>query len=342
MADGRQTFSPLAQALPERTHPQWTWLQCRYASVMSFRLAQIFLRDAFPAGKSLPVASIKVNLRSVGTRLERETQEAVTRLAAQLPSRSMNPLPKPTTVALQIDAGYIRAAPRPDGAQWIAAVASKLVVPQTPHTHAHAYVTGYNPQQGLRQQAFLASVGIGPNVPVTVLSYGGEDISLACQLPSATERVLDWFHIGMRFEHLQTALRGIRGMGDDVRAAIVRRAEGAKWLLWHGQQKRCLQRLEALRRDTGWVGAKNPLGRLIRYLTGCADLLINYQRRHAEKRPISSAGAESAVDYVVGQRMKRNGHMRWSQEGANALLQVRCAVLNGQDVRNFVRWYPPD
>ncbi len=29
-------------------------------------------------------------------------------------------------------------------------------------------------------------------------------------------------------------------------------------------------------------------------------------------------------------------------EGANALLQVRCAVLNGQDIRNFKRWYPPD
>ena len=40
--------------------------------------------------------------------------------------------------------------------------------------------------------------------------------------------------------------------------------------------------------------------------------------------------------------MTRNGHMRWSQEGANTLLQVRCAVLNGQNVRNFVRWYPPD
>jgi hypothetical protein len=76
--------------------------------------------------------------------------------------------------------------------------------------------------------------------------------------------------------------------------------------------------------------------------THSADFLINYERRRAQGRSISSAGAESAVDYVIGQRMKRNGHMRWSQEGANALLQVRCAVLNGQDVRNFVRWYSPD
>ena len=48
------TVSPLAQALRQRSHPQWTWLQCRYASVMSYRLAQIFLRDAFSGGKDLP------------------------------------------------------------------------------------------------------------------------------------------------------------------------------------------------------------------------------------------------------------------------------------------------
>jgi hypothetical protein len=47
------------------------------------------------------------------------------------------------------------------------------------------------------------------------------------------------------------------------------------------------------------------------------------------------------IDYVIGQRMKRNGHLR-SRHGANALLQVRCAVLNGRDVGNFKRWYPPE
>jgi hypothetical protein len=35
------------------------------------------------------------------------------------------------------------------------------------------------------------------------------------------------------------------------------------------------------------------------------------------------------------------GHMRWTRDGANSLLQVRCAVLNGLDLRNFMRWYPP-
>ena len=83
------------------------------------------------------------------------------------------------------------------------------------------------------------------DVPVTVLSDGGEGISHACQLPAAAERVLDWFHIGMRFEHLLTSLRGLRGATSQERA-----------------------------------------------------------------QAILSAGAEYAVDYVIGQRMKRNGQMR--------------------------------
>ena len=29
--------------------------------------------------------------------------------------------------------------------------------------------------------------------------------------------------------------------------------------------------------------------------------------------------------------------MRWTIPGANALLQVRCAVLNGEDISNFRR-----
>ena len=65
-------------------------------------------------------------------------------------------------------------------------------------------------------------------------------------------------------------------------------------------------------------------------------------KRYHEDRPISTSSAESAVDYVIGQRMKKKGHMRWSREGANALLQVRCAVLNGADVQHFKRWYPPE
>jgi hypothetical protein len=104
-----------------------------------------------------------------------------------------------------------------------------------------------------------------------VLSDGGDDVAFACRLPRPTERVLDWFHIGMRFAHLLSSVRGLRHADEATKAELTRRVEGAKWLLWHGRHEQCLQRLEALRRDTGWVGFRNPLGKLIRYLRSFAD-----------------------------------------------------------------------
>jgi hypothetical protein len=164
--------------------------------------------------------------------------------AAAAPSRRP-PLSGPR-IGLQIDAGYIKAPNQLDGSRWIPVIASKIFSPDIPHTQAHAYATDRDPRQGWRQQAFLKSVGIGLEVPVTVLCDGGDDIGFACKLPSATARVLDWFHIGMRFEHLLMSLPGLRGTDayakDEMRQRVVR----AKWLLWHGQQARCLERLESL------------------------------------------------------------------------------------------------
>jgi hypothetical protein len=59
------------------------------------------------------------------------------------------------------------------------------------------------------------------------------------------------------------------------------------------------------------------------------------QRRHAELwhvlsqgLPISSSIAESAVHLVVSHRMAKKQQMRWTDEGAHCLAQVRVAVLN--------------
>jgi hypothetical protein len=67
-------------------------------------------------------------------------------------------------------------------------------------------------------------------------------------------------------------------------------------------------------------------------------MLINYGQRYRSGLPISSSTAESTVNLVIAERMKR--HMRWSEKGAQAFLQVRCAVLNGDYAKIFKRWYP--
>ena len=88
MADSAATFSALARALPERVHPQWKWLQCRYASVMSFKLARTFLRDAFPGGTTLPCSSVKATVRATGNRLEAEARQAIMDTADEVRRKS--------------------------------------------------------------------------------------------------------------------------------------------------------------------------------------------------------------------------------------------------------------
>jgi len=307
---------------------------------MSYRLAQLLLRDAFPGGKSLPSSSIKAKIRAVGECLEYEAAVA-TAVAADERSAAKDQPGAGPRLALQIDAGYIRTSCKASPGAWMPVVASKLVPPTRHRSFAHAYVPSLVARQGVRQQAFLRSLQVPASATITVLSDGGDDISLACKLPCAAERVLDWFHIGMYFERLLKAIPGLKGADILTKEQMQRKVVAAKRLLWHGRKNHCLAALEALRRDTGWVGARNPLGRVIRYLRACASLLVNYAARRRKGQPISSAGAESAVDFVIGQSMKRNGHMRWTPVGANAILQVRCAVLNGLDMRNFKRWYPP-
>ena len=65
------------------------------------------------------------------------------------------------------------------------------------------------------------------------------------------------------------------------------------------------------------------------YLESNARYLVNYGRRHRKGLPISSAIAESAVNQVVSFRFAKKKQMRWSDEGAHLLAQVRVHALNG-------------
>ncbi|BFG79771.1 hypothetical protein PTKU46_78050 [Paraburkholderia terrae] len=58
--------------------------------------------------------------------------------------------------------------------------------------------------------------------------------------------------------------------------------------------------------------------------------MVNYGARHRKGLPISSSIAESAVNQVVSYRMAKKRQMRWTDEGAHCMAQVRVAVLNGE------------
>lgn len=71
------------------------------------------------------------------------------------------------------------------------------------------------------------------------------------------------------------------------------------------------------------------VGKLLGYLQLNERYLVPYAARYSAGLAISSATAESAVNELVSTRMAKRQRIRWSEQGAHLLVQVRAAVLNG-------------
>ena len=74
------------------------------------------------------------------------------------------------------------------------------------------------------------------------------------------------------------------------------------------------------------------------YLESNERYLIDYGKRYRAGLPIGSAPAESAVNQLVSLRMAKQQLMRWSDEGAHALVQVRAAVVRASHAFARSRW----
>ncbi|WP_108439456.1 hypothetical protein [Glaciimonas sp. PCH181] len=73
--------------------------------------------------------------------------------------------------------------------------------------------------------------------------------------------------------------------------------------------------------STLWWNLRNVVG----YIRGNTHTLVNYGARYRKGLPISSSIAESAVNLVISHRMAKHRQMRWTDEGAHYLVQVRVA-----------------
>jgi hypothetical protein len=188
----------------------------------------------------------------------------------------------------------------------------------------------------------LHRLGATPRTPVTILSDGADGPrslgEAACIGP--TSHVLDWFHLAMRIQHVAQAAKGwpadAPGKREDG-ARLADAVEHIRWRLWHGQVQRAL---DLIRETLTWLegmadaaptaAAKVvPLLRgLETYVTGQADLIIDYAAARRHDEPISTATTESTVQWLLHRRMGVNQQMRWTPRGAHCMLKVRTAVAN--------------
>ncbi|MCP4341187.1 MAG: hypothetical protein GY799_20470 [Desulfobulbaceae bacterium] len=117
--------------------------------------------------------------------------------------------------------------------------------------------------------------------------------------------------------------------------------------LWHGNVFRALETVDDLAMDLDREEPTAKEAALLKkleefdtYIRNNAGFILSFGERQRYGETISTAFVESAINQVVSMRMVKKQQMRWSQQGAHLLLQVRTRVLNDELRDVFRKWYP--
>jgi len=206
-----RTFSPLAAVLRERTTPELSYLQARFAGLVSYGLSADLLNEILPLGRALHATTVRRQVQATAQRLEDELGEERSGFITGCPA-DWAELPRPDLpLVVGLDGGYVHSSTqrtRRDG--WFEVIAGKAV-PATGRPSCFGYVQTYDSKPKRRLFEVLASQGMQANQQVTFLTDGGEDIrDLPRYLNPQAEHLLDWFHITMRITVLTQLAKGPR------------------------------------------------------------------------------------------------------------------------------------
>jgi hypothetical protein len=366
----RHSFSPLAEGLPERTTPEFRYLQAKWSSLMSYGLTSQLLEEVLPLSKRISTATLSRCIQRITQRSDSELGDEQGAFIEGC-QRDWEDLPLPgAPLIVGIDGGYVHGREGVDRkAGFFEVIVGKGMNEDAP-TRRFGFVNKYDSKPKRRLYEMLMTQGMRMNQRVTFLSDGGDTIrDLQLYLNPQAEHVLDWFHITMRLTVLGQFVKGLR-IEREAREAEVskkkkkrkeeeedsypspdeleKQLERIKWYLWHGNVHDAISRLEELKDDLAWVEEANPSIQKLQqtvydfhvYITNNQSFLVNYGDRYRNGEIISSAFVESTVNEIISKRFAKKQQMRWTKKGAQQLLQVRIQILNNTLREAFCRWYP--
>jgi hypothetical protein len=128
--------------------------------------------------------------------------------------------------------------------------------------------------------------------------------------------ILDWFHIGMRLEHLKQiagALTTANPLLVTAKAVIVTEVERLHWRIWNGKAKNAQKSIDRIRAVMHYFRGEpdsrkstapsrklwTALHALDGYLTGQSAWLVNYAERHRASLRVGTAITEGTANFPV-------------------------------------------
>ena len=299
----RQTLSPVSETMPDRCTPGYERVVAKIGASLPYRRARTLLSEFLPLDDIPSVETARQRTIRAGARLEKE---AVTSAKVAEPTSV-----ETKSIALSVEGGHVRSV-RHDQVR-----SFEVLLAQVTNEDGKQIVFSSVPAEAISRQDQLRGVfhklGATAVTPVTDIPSDGAEGPRAlgeAASPGPTHHVLDWFHLSMRTQHVDQAVKSWPDVSPGDRqtgAELVEIVDRIRWRLWHGQVARALDLIgESLVTLDGVANGKElaaaaarKVARLLRdletYICGQSDITIDYATARRQDDPISTAVTESTV-----------------------------------------------
>jgi len=339
-----KSTSPLTKLLGSRISPELSYIEAKWASLLSYGLSTKLLNDFLPI--DLKTSSIYDNSIHVASKLEQEMAEEKYTYINTCPAE-WEQLPKPDLpMTVGIDGGYVKGREDKNRkAGCFEIIVGKSLQDNKP-CKRFSFVTQYDDKPKRRLHDMSEKQGLQLNQAITFLSDGGDNVrDLQTMLSPQAEYLLDWFHITIRITVLKNmAVNPFKDKSLDFHKEMA----SIKHYLWHGNVYQALQQLSYLVDEVDIYCEDHPkiyatlsktLEEFQTYIELNQQYITNYGERYRYGEKISTGFVESTVNELISHRMAKKQQMRWTKKGAHLLLQLRVKTLNDELKETFERWH---
>ena len=313
-----------------RSTPGLDELQARLSALMPYRVAADLLQHVLPIDAGTSPETLRSHTLQVGRRLGDAAAE--------------KPPIAATAITISLDSTFIRS--RDDGERHLEVRVGNVETVDGGRQVFGAVTRAETDITALIKRT-LETVGRTDATEVTAFTDGCPGLrTVLANAGVLKPPFLDWFHIAMRLQHTKQAAANLSADEPDrvtAKAVIVAEVERLHWRIWNGKAKNAQRSIKRIRKVMHVFkgehshGVKGVASRKLwhalhavdKYLRGQAAWLVNYAKRHRAGLRVGTSITEGTANFLVNRRMNKSQQMRWSRNGADLLLQVRCAVYNG-------------
>ena len=325
-----------------RSTPELDQLQAHLSALMTYRLAAEVMAQMFPVDAGNNPEMLRSHTLTLGAELQDQA--------------AVQPAMTASAIAVTLDSTLIRSCE--EGERHLE-VRVGNVETASGGRQVFGAVTKADTDIKVLIRRSLDALGRSEDTVLTAFTDGCSGLRHILAEAGVTETpILDWFHIGMRLQHLEQIANGLSADDPDrmaAKAVIVEEVDRLHWRLWNGKAKDARVSIDRIRAVMPHFRGEQDqrksiapsrklwtaLHALDGYLTGQGDWLVNYAERYRAGLRVGTAITEGTANFLVNRRMNKSQQMRWSRRGADLLLQVRCAVYNGTLGSGFGQSFQP-